>query len=179
MKNTFNKEIIPDNDQQRLEALERYQISDSEPEAMFDNVAKLTAKLFNMPIALISFVDKDRVFFKANVGMPGINDLERGISFCSLAILDNSPTVIERPLEDPCVLSNPLVTGSFGLRFYAGAPIQTPDGYNIGTVCVVDKKQRYLTEAQKAMLQDIADIVMDQLEGRLALQLLKSQKKVA
>jgi GAF domain-containing protein len=173
MNNTFGKEIVPPNEQERLQALRQYQILDSDPEPGFEKIAKLAAKIFNMPIALISFVDEEQVFFMANVGMPGVRSTDRGVSFCSLAILDEDPTVIERPLEDPCFRSNPLVKGNFGLRFYAGAPIRTPDGHNIGTLCIVDKKQRYLTEAQKALLADLAAIVMDQLEGRLALLQLK------
>jgi GAF domain-containing protein len=136
-------------------------VLDTPPEENFNKLAALAAKIFNMPIALISFVDSERVFFKANVGMEGTQNVERGVSFCSLAILDKDVTVVDQPLNDVCTLANPLVTGSFGLRFYAGAPIITPNGYCIGTLCIVDKKQRYITEDQKDLLADIASIVMD------------------
>nr|MDQ3071697.1 GAF domain-containing protein [Bacteroidota bacterium] len=76
-------------------------------------------------------------------------------------------TVIDNPLSDPCVLNNPLVTGQFGLKFYAGAPIITPDGFVIGTLCIIDKKQRYINEDQKVILAEIASIVMDYVTLRL------------
>jgi GAF domain-containing protein len=169
MENTFGKNIIPENDEERLASLENYKKIDFQADNHFNKIALLTAKIFNMPIALIAFVDKEEVLFKANVGMNGTDTVSRGISLCSLAVLDNNITVFERPLEEACLLSNPLVTGQFGLRFYAGAPLKTRDGFNIGTLCMVDKKQRYITEAQKSILQDLASIVMDQLECRLEL----------
>ena len=169
MINTFGKEIIPPNDEARLEALKRYEVLDTPHEEYFDRMARMAAMIFNMPIALVSFVDKERVFFKANVGMPGVENVSRGVSLCALAVLDDDVTVFERPLEEPCLLANPLVTGEFGLRFYAGAPIRTPDGYNIGTLCLVDKKPRYITEDQKTLLADLAGVVADLLVGRLAL----------
>lgn len=169
MKNTFGKEIIPENDSSRLAALAEYKKVDFKFDNHFNTIAKVVARIFNMPIALIAFVDKEEVHFKANVGMEGTNTVSRGISLCSLAVLDDEITVFDRPLEEPCLMSNPLVSGEFGLRFYAGAPLKTRDGYNIGTLCIVDKKQRYITEAQKTILTDMASIVMDQLECRLEL----------
>ncbi|MFC5270293.1 GAF domain-containing protein [Adhaeribacter terreus] len=169
MNNTFGKNIIPENDEERLAALRNYKKVDFQVDNHFNKIARLAAKIFNMPIALIAFVDKEEVLFKANVGMEGTDTVSRGISLCSLAVLDEDVTVFDRPLEEACLLSNPLVTGQFGLRFYAGAPLKTRDGYNIGTLCIVDKKQRYITEAQKSILQDLASITMDQLDCRLAL----------
>lgn len=166
VENTFGIDIIPVNDEQRLEALRRYHILDTPPEEVFDNLAQLVANNFNVPIALISLVDADRVFFKGNVGMPGVNNISRGKSLCSLAILSSQPTIIEKPLEDPCLLSNPLVHGKFGLRFYAGAPITTPDGYNIGTVCIVDKKERIFTQQDQEQLVRFAKLVIHEIETR-------------
>jgi len=168
--NTFGINIIPDNDEQRLEALRRYQILDTPPEEAFTNLAHLIANYFDTPIALISLVDKNRVQFKGNVGMPGVKNVERGVSLCSLAVLSSEPTIIDNPIEDPCLLANPLVHGKFGLRFYAGAPITTPDGFNIGTVCIVDKKERTFRQKDKDQLVRFAKVVMHDIELRLAAQ---------
>jgi PAS domain S-box-containing protein len=166
--NTFGIEIIPDNDEQRLEALRGYQILDTPPEEVFTNLAHLVAGCFHTPIALISLVDRDRVFFKGNVGMRGVKNMDRGTSLCSLAVLSSEPTIIETPLEDPCLLANPLVHGKFGLRFYAGAPIITPDGYNIGTVCVVDKKERTFSKKEQDQLVRFARLAMHEIGLRKA-----------
>lgn len=168
MKNTFAIPIIPANDEERLNALYRYQILDTPPEGAFNRVAELAVKIFKVPIALVSLVDRDRVYFKANVGMPGVKNVPRGESMCSLAVLQNEPTVFENAAEEPCLLANPLVAGSFGLKFYAGAPLITSDGYNIGTMCLVGKTVRSFSESEKEMLQDLAAIVMDEIEIRIS-----------
>jgi GAF domain-containing protein len=166
MENSFGRPIIPVDDEQRLHALQRYRILDSEPEGFFDNLAQIMARCFDTPIALISLVDKERVFFKANVGMPETRNVSRGLSLCSLAILNDEPTVFEDAVAEPCLLANPLVAGSFGLRFYAGAPITTEDGYHLGTVCVVDKKARPFSQSDKELLQRFGHTVMKAIEKR-------------
>ena len=168
MRNTFSIPIVPDNDEQRLRALYRYEILDTPPEGSFNRIAELAAKMFTVPIALVSLVDKERVFFKANKGMPGVSSTKRGISLCSLAVLQDEPTVFEKAETEPCLLANPLVAGSFGLKFYAGAPLITQDGYRIGTLCIIDKEERTFSASEKAMLQDLAAIVMDEIEIRLS-----------
>lgn len=168
VENTFGIDIIPENDEQRLEALRRYNLLDTPPEEAFANLANLIANYFDVPIALISLVDRSRVQFKGNVGMAGVKNVSRGTSLCSLAVLSDKPTIIEKPLEDPCLLANPMVHGTFGLRFYAGAPIITPDGFNIGTVCIVDKKERKFSEKEKDQLVRFSKVVMQQIEQRLA-----------
>ena len=166
MTNTFGKTIIPENDQERLKALEEYQIMHSLPEGFFNNLARIVAKTFDTPIALVSLVDKEQVFFKANVGMPGTKYVDRGISLCSLAILDSQPTIFEDATKEPCLLANPLVAGEFGLRFYAGAPIVTHDGFNIGTVCVVDHHPRPFSEDDENLLTQFADAAMKAIVDR-------------
>ena len=166
MKNTFGKVIIPVNDEKRIEALKSYQILDTPPEGFFDKLAQIIAKTFDSPIALVSLVDKEQVFFKANEGMPGVSYVDRGVSLCSLAVLDNTPTIFEDATTEPCLLTNPLVAGEFGLRFYAGAPIITPDGFNIGTVCVVDKKPRPFSKEDEELLKLFAKAAMDAIEDR-------------
>jgi GAF domain-containing protein len=166
MENTFGKEIIPANDVERLKALRSYEVLDSLPESFFDNLAHIVARTFDTPIALISLVDKDRVFFKANVGMPGTVNVSRGMSLCSLAVLDNEPTVFEDATKEPCLIANPLVAGEFGLRFYAAAPIVTPDGFNIGTVCIVDKQPRKFSESEQELLVQFSQSAMNAILER-------------
>ena len=165
---TLQSGIIPQNDEQRVQALRRYKILDTPPEESFNTIARLMADCFDVPIALVSLVDKDRVFFKANVGMPGVRYTDREVSLCSFAILSPEPTVFDNPLEEPCLLANPLVHGSFGLRFYAGAPLTTSDGFNIGSVCLVDKKERTFSARQQEMLMRFARLVMNEIELRQA-----------
>ena len=166
MNNSFGKNIIPANEAARLQALHEYQMVDSAPELFFNNLAHIVAQCFQAPIALVSLVDEEQVFFKANAGMPGTNKVPRGISLCSLAILDHHPTIFQDTLEEPCLLANPLVAGEFGMRFYAGAPIITPEGFAIGTVCVVDKKPREFSETDQELLVLFASSVMEAMQDR-------------
>lgn len=171
MENTFGMEIIPENDVERIKILKRYQIAGTPSEGAFDNVAMLAAQIFGVSIALVSLVDAEKVFFKANVGMGNVKSSPRGNSLCSLAILQPTVTVFENAPEEPCLLSNPLVAGDFGLKFYAGAPLITHDGFSIGTLCVIDKKTRNFTEQDRTILQGLAKIVMDEIELRLSAKL--------
>lgn len=166
MKNTFGKPIIPANDEARIKNLHTYKILDTPFEDSFDDIAQLTRAVFDVPIALIALVDKERVWFKANTGMKENREVSRGVSLCSLAILDEEVTVFENALAEPCLLNNPLVAGKFGLRFYAGAPLKTSEGFNIGTICIVDKIVRSLDAEGRINLSRIANIVMDKLEMR-------------
>ncbi|GEO06212.1 hypothetical protein AAE02nite_38760 [Adhaeribacter aerolatus] len=125
----------------------------------------MAAHMFNVPIALVSFVDSDRVWFKANVGMEDTQEVNRGVSLCSLVILNEDMTVFKNATTESCLLANPLVVGEFGLRFYAGAPIKTADGYTVGSICVVDKELREFTEADQRVLQHLAAIVEDEIKG--------------
>lgn len=170
MENSFGKPIVPPNDENRLSALHSYKIVNTLREGFFDNLAHIVAQCFDTPIALISLVDREQVYFKANVGMEGTDFTDRGISLCSLAVLDPHPTIIEDALKEPCLLTNPLVAGEFGLRFYAGAPITTPDGYLIGTVCIVDKEPRTFSSSDQELLVRFAESVMNGIiERRKAL----------
>lgn len=160
MMNSFGISIIPSNETARIATLKSYHILDSQEDLFFDNLAQIMARCFSVPIALVSLVDEERVFFKANAGMPDVNNVSRGVSLCSLAILEPQPLVFENALLEPCLLANPMVAGEFGLRFYAGAPITTPDGYNIGTVCIVDKKPRAFEQMDKVLLSRFAESAM-------------------
>lgn len=166
MKNTFGKPIIPHNDQERLKALRYYLMMCNLPDRFFHNLARIVAQTFNTPIALISLVEEDKVIFKGNKGMEETKEISRGVSLCSLAVLDPEPTVFEDAIVEPCLLNNPLVAGKFGLRFYAGAPITTPEGFHIGTVCIVDKNPRSFSEEDKGLLKQFAINAMSLLLDR-------------
>lgn len=121
-----------------------------------------------MPIALITLVDENRIWFKAKHGLTDVNEIPREPGLCASAILTDEVYLVENAIEDVRTLSNPLVQSEFGLRFYAGAPLQTRDGHNIGNLCVIDKKPRYLNREQIELLQDLAMVVVDEFELRLA-----------
>lgn len=136
------------------------------PSKYFHDMAATIARAFNSSIALISIVKSEEVEFRGNFGMEETSTVDRGMSLCSLAILDDNPTVFEDATKEPCLLTNPLVAGNFGLRFYAGAPLKTRDGYNIGTVCIVDKEPRPFSEQEISLLNRFAENVMEELEER-------------
>jgi GAF domain-containing protein len=167
--NYFGRNIIPENEAARLHELEYYKLLEGLPEGYFTNLAHIVAQTFDTPIALVSLVDSDSVLFPGNVGMEGAKEVPRGMSLCSLAVLDDNPTIFNDALEEPCLLANPLVSGDFGLRFYAGAPIITKLGFAIGTVCVVDKEPRAFSGSEKQMLRDFAAAAMEEIERRLQL----------
>lgn len=143
---------------------------DTPSEECFDKIAKLSTQIFDVPISLLSLVDAERVFFKANVGMGKAKEANRGKSLCALAVLTPDVTVFEDALKEPCLIANPNVAGDFGLRFYAGAPLITNDGFLIGTLCIIDKKPRTFSDKERAILAGLADSAMDQIELRLAAQ---------
>ena len=157
-----------DNEVERLIALKRYDILDTPPDGSFQRIVALASKMFNMPIALISLVDHDRIWFKAKYGLDSVEQISRDPGLCASAILSADLYLIENAIEDPRCMANPLVCGEFGLRFYAAAPLRTQEGYNLGTLCIIDRAQRYLNNQQKEMLEDLAQIVVDEMELRLA-----------
>lgn len=170
MKNTFGKNIIPKDEEKRLEELHKYVELNGTPDKYFNEMSYIIAKCFNTPIALISLVGNEHVEFKGNFGMDGVNSADRGTSLCSLAILDLEPTVFKDATKEPCLLANPLVAGEFGLKFYAAAPITTKNGYNIGAVCLVDKEPRDFSNEEKDLLKDFAGNVIRELEYRMVIQ---------
>ncbi len=164
MNNTFGIPIIPANDRERVKKLHEYHILDTHSEGSFKHITSLAVHIFKVPIALISFVDTTRVWFKANEGMADVTEVDRGVSLCSLSILNYDLTVFPDTSKEPCLLANPLVAGSFGLRFYAAAPLTTQDGYNLGSVCLVDKEPREFNSTDEDMLIHLAGLVMKELE---------------
>ncbi len=159
---------MPVNEKLRIEALKRYDILDTPPDGSFDKITRLASTLFNVPIAIISLVDTDRIWFKSHHGLT-VNQIGREPGLCASAILSNETYVVGDAGSDPRTLSNPLVVGELGLRFYAAVPLQTKDAYNLGTLCIIDQKPRELSDNEKDMLEQLAGIVMEEMEMRLAL----------
>lgn len=151
----------------RLTAVRRYTILDTPPEGAFDRITRLAARLFDVPIAIVSVVDHDRIWFKSHHGLD-VSEVQRAPGLCASAVLQEGPWVIENATVDPRTLANPLVVGSFGLQFYAGVPLRTHDGHNLGTLCLLDFLPRTLTATELETLEDLAAIVMSELELRLA-----------
>lgn len=166
--NALGRNYIPDNEAKRLAALRTYEVLQEPSEASFNNIAQILAEDMDMPFALVSLVAANEVVYKGIYGLRGVHSAPRGMSLCSLVILSETPTVINNAADDPCLRNNPLVHGDFGLRFYAGAPIITPDGFSLGAVCVFDKKERQLTPKQQARLVRYAAIVAHEMELRRA-----------
>ena len=155
-------------ERQRLDAVERYAILDTAPETEFDDIVALAAQICGMPIALITFIDGDRQWFKARVGVED-SETPREIAFCAHALHRTDVLLVPDLAQDERFAANPLVTGETNVRFYAGAPLQTPDGHVLGTLCVLDQRPRELDAAQVSALQRLARQVMTQLELRRAL----------
>ena len=154
-------------EQERIKSLKKYDILDTPPDGSFDRITKLAAKLLDVPIAIVTLVDIDRIWFKSRYGLD-IQQIGRDPGLCASAILSDDLYEVDDALTDPRTLANPLVASEFGLRFYAAVPLKVRDGYNLGTLCVIDKQPRHLTELQKETLQYLADILIDQLELRLS-----------
>ncbi|MCC2546203.1 GAF domain-containing protein [Hymenobacter sp. BT175] len=160
--------LVPANEPQRLQALARYSIAGTAPEKLFDDWACLVAKLFETPIALVSLVTQDEVFFKANYGLPGAVQVPREDSMCSVAVLKEEPVVYEDLNKKPCDLVNPQVAQSLNLRFYAGVPLRDPQGHTLGSLCVIDREARKFTEQETELLTRLAAVTMRTIELRLA-----------
>jgi two-component system, sensor histidine kinase len=168
---------LPASEEYRLEILDRYDILDTPPEQTFDDVTLLASQICETPIALVSLVDTHRQWFKSRVGLEATHT-PRNVSFCGHAILQDEVFVVEDTLEDPRFIDNPLVLDNPRIRFYAGAPLKTPSGENIGTICVIDKTPRELTETQKNSLLALSRQVVTQIELRFALQSAKSETRL-
>jgi len=165
----MQKPNTPMNEAERLFALKNYNILDTLPEEVFDHYTVLASQICGTPIALISLVDESRQWFKSKVGLDA-SETPRDISLCGHAILQDELFEIKNALHDDRFKDNPLVTTEPKLRFYAGMPITTPEGYNLGTICVIDTQPRLLTDAQRDALKRIAKLIMSQIEQRLTQQ---------
>jgi PAS domain S-box-containing protein len=159
------KAPLPENEAARLEVLRRYAILDTFPEQDFDDLARLAALVCGTSMALVSLVDRERQWFKAKVGLTE-NQTSRDASFCAHALLKTDVMVVPDTLEDKRFRENVLVTGAPHVRFYAGAPLITENGHALGTLCVMDRVPRTLTEAQKDALRSLSRLVVAQMELR-------------
>lgn len=156
---------IPENEAGRLKALERYNILDTLPEEEFDRLTKLASIICGVPIALITLIEKDRQWFKSNLGLEGTETL-RETSFCQYAIMGTETLEVKDATKDERFVDNPFVTGDPDIRFYAGHPLIDPDGYALGSLCVIDKKAGVLTSTQHEALKLLAEEVMSQIVAR-------------
>lgn len=159
------KAPVPKNEAQRLKVLWQYDVLDTVPEEVFDDLADLAAHICEAPVAMISLVDEKRQWFKSRVGISA-RETSRDISFCAHAILQKGLFIVSDATKDPRFRDNPMVTGRQKVRFYAGVPLKTPDGYALGTLCVLDKQPRQLRPEQKRALMVLARHVETQLELR-------------
>jgi GAF domain-containing protein len=153
------------NETKRLKVLWQYDVLDTVPEEVFDDLTELAARICEAPMALISLVDEDRQWFKSKVGVT-INETSRDVSFCAYAIQQEGMFIVPDAAKDPRFANNPLVTSDPKIRFYAGAPLVTPDGHALGSLCVIDKVPRELRFDQQQALLILARHVMTQLELR-------------
>ncbi len=161
------KPPIPLNEHARLELLRQYDILDTPAEPEFDEIAARAAQVCQTPIALLSFVDRDRAWFKANVGWE-LREIPRETSFCAHAICQDELYVAPDMLADERFSHNSLVTQKPHLRFYAGMPLVSPEGLALGTLCVLDRKPRELTPPQQDELKELAKGAVLLLEIRRA-----------
>ena len=159
--------MLPPDEPERLAALQRYQILDTPPDGAFDHLTAVAAALFRVPIAVVSLVDHDRIWFKSHHGLD-VCETGREPGLCASAIFSPDVYHIRDAVTDVRALANPLVTEEFDLRFYAAAPLRTHDGFNLGTLCIMDRKARKLSVSEAGMLTKLAALVMDQMELRLA-----------
>ncbi len=160
--------VDPADDPERLAALRSYGILDTPREADFDELVELAARLCGAPISVVNLIEDHRQWFKAEVGL-GISETPLDVSICRHVLLQPGLTMISDLREDPRMCLNPLVTADEGLRFYAGCLLETSEGHGLGTLCILDRQPRVLTEDQQSALKILARQVMTQLELRRSL----------
>jgi GAF domain-containing protein len=157
----------PTNETERLRILKKYDILDTPADGSFDRITALASLLFKVPVAIISLVDADRIWFKSHHGL-NVKQINRDPGLCASAILSKDLYIIEDAKKDPRSLTNPLVAGEFGLRFYAATPLRTEENHSLGTLCIIDQKPRVFTDEEREILRSLGDIVMDEMNLRLA-----------
>jgi diguanylate cyclase (GGDEF)-like protein len=156
---------VPADEQQRLRDLQRYALLDTPADPHLDRIVRLASAVLNMPIALVSLVDQDRQWFLARYGLEVV-ETPRRVAFCAHTIAADQILVVPDALEDQRFQGNPLVLQDPKIRFYAGAPLRSPQGHNLGTLCVIDRRPREFTPEQVALLKLMADLVMRELDLR-------------
>lgn len=165
----------PANEQARIEELKSYEILDTLPEKDFDDLTLLASEICQTPIALITLIEEERQWFKSKVGIDGTETTRRD-SFCSHTIIQDQVLVVPDSLKDDRFSDNPFVTNAPNVRFYAGAPLKTEAGHNIGSLCVIDSNPREITSKQMEALQSLARQVVSQMELRRSLRQLRESE---
>jgi two-component sensor histidine kinase len=153
----------------RLAAVRRYNILDTPTDEALDRITAVAARLLKVPIAIISIVDQDRIWFKSRHGID-VEQVPRELGLCASCILQENPWIVTSADTDPRSLANSLVAGEAGIRFYLGVPLRTHDGFHLGALCVMDLRSRIPGSGHIAQMKDLAAIVMDELELRLSAQ---------
>jgi len=153
-------------DEARIAAVRRYDVLDTPPDRAFDAITAIAARLLDVPVAVVSIVDENRIWLKSRHGID-LREIGRDAGLAA-ALLQHEPWVVTDAETDARVLANPLMAGDTGFRFYAGVPLTTSDGHNLGTLCVMDKQPRRITDAELATLVDLAAVVVDELELRVS-----------
>lgn len=159
----MQKPAHPSNEAARIALLRSLNILDTPPDERFDRLTRLAKRVFGVPIATVSLVDSDRQWFKSCIGL-SVSETPRDISFCGHTILDDDLLVIEDAQSDPRFFDDPLVTGDFKVRFYAGCPLTLHQGLRIGALCIVDTEPRTLTATERDLLRDLGRIAERELE---------------
>ncbi len=157
--------IAPGEDD-RLARLLELVVLDTPSEPLFDSIVQAASQVCGTPIALVSLVDEKRQWFKANVGLPGVAETPREVAFCAHAIMGDDVFEVADATRDPRFADNPLVTGGPKIRSYAGAPLVLPDGHRVGTLCVIDREPRQLSDAQARLLRSLANVASHALQMR-------------
>jgi GAF domain-containing protein len=160
------KASVPHNEKERLADLYQYDILDTAAETEFDELVVMASRICNAPVSLISLIDADRQWFKARIGIEA-DETPRDMAFCSHGILNGELFIVPDATRDERFAGNPMVTGEQGIRFYAGVPLKTEAGNNLGMLCVKDTIPRNLNEEQQQALKILGKQVVKQLELRL------------
>ncbi|TXE10750.1 GAF domain-containing protein [Gelidibacter salicanalis] len=150
----------------RIANLHQYEILDTPPDGSYDDMTSLASKIFDVPIAIITLVDTDRIWFKSSFGID-VEEIPRSPGLCSSAIMSDDVYIVENARVDPRTLANPLVAGVLGLQFYAAAPLKSSSGCNLGTFCIIDQKPRIITAKETSMLRLLSKIAMEHFEVKL------------
>jgi len=163
----WRKAALPPDEEARLAAVYGLGLLDTEAEERFDRHTRIAAAAFNAPIALVTLIDRERQWYKAHYGFE-FSETSRDMGFCSHAILENEPLIVNDALRDDRFADNPVVIGEPHVRFYAGIPLHAANGARVGALCIVDTKPRNFSAAQLSMLKDIALLVEQELEPSAA-----------
>lgn len=171
------KAPLPQDEADRLRALHELEILDTQEEKVFDDLTRLAIYICRTPMAAISLIDSDRQWFKSRANIAEA-ETPRDVAFCAHAILESGTTIVTDARNDERFKDNPYVTADDGVRFYAGSPLTTADGYKLGTLCVIDKVPRHLSDGQVAALRALGRQVTAQLELRREIKELRSRIRV-